>query len=545
MKRFSLSLLAIIILQFAIVQSCSTEEESVAPVVQTPEPETPAPTQYTLAVSASEGGTVSTTGGEYESGQTVSVTATPQGEYLFKDWSDGNTDATRTITVSSNSTLTANFEKKKYPLTVNIEGEGEVLEEIVNSGRTTDYDSGTTVKLTAVPTEGWEFAGWTGAIESTELEVQLLVSESKEIKAIFIKILSGTSESIQLCELENYHIERGVGLGYPRYDYSLKSVGNLKITLIFVDFDDEPASRNINDVYNYFNPVSSNFFSKSSYGKLNIEFEVIDKWYRMSKISSDYFSPPDGSAHHSYLSEALSLADKDYDFSTTDHFVVVTNPDAKHFVNGPAFQGNTYWNFQADGKIFYSSTNSGYDLNYWGGLWLNHEVLHNMGLPDLYNYEGDPTWHGFVGEYSIMGLISGFAPDLFAYEKWMLGWLDEADIFCFENGNVVTDIIPLESYSEGSKMIILPISDKESLIIENRRALNLDQNIPDEGVLVYLVDTSILTGKGTIEIIPKDKSDEQKSNALLKKGDVLIYGNYQIEVLFNTEDFCRIEITKN
>ena len=40
MKRLSFSLLAIIILSFVIVQSCSTEEEeSVAPVVQTPQPE--------------------------------------------------------------------------------------------------------------------------------------------------------------------------------------------------------------------------------------------------------------------------------------------------------------------------------------------------------------------------------------------------------------------------------------------------------------------------------------------------------------------------
>ena len=60
----------------------------------------PAPiVKYTITLSAGEGGTVSTTGGEYEAGQTVSVTATPQGEYLFKDWSDGNTNATRTITV--------------------------------------------------------------------------------------------------------------------------------------------------------------------------------------------------------------------------------------------------------------------------------------------------------------------------------------------------------------------------------------------------------------------------------------------------------------
>jgi hypothetical protein len=172
---------------FAIVLSCSSDETS-TPV--TP-PSAPI-AKYTITLSAGEGGTVSTTGGEYESGQTVSVTATPQGEYVFKNWSDGNTDATRTITVSSNSSLTANFEKRKYPLTVNIEGEGEVLEEIVNSGRTTDYDSGTTIKLTAVPAEGWEFVGWTGAIESAELEIQILVSEAKTISATFSLITSAS-----------------------------------------------------------------------------------------------------------------------------------------------------------------------------------------------------------------------------------------------------------------------------------------------------------------------------------------------------------------
>ena len=181
---------------FAIVLSCSSDETSTPSIsTSTPisKPVTPAAVvKYTLSVTAGEGGTVSTTGGEYESGQTVSVTATPEGEYLFKDWSDGNTNATRTITVSSNSTLTANFEKKKYPLTVNIEGEGEVLEEIVIAGRTTDYDSGTTVKLTAVPSEGWEFVGWTGAIASAELEIEILVSEAKTISATFSLITNAS-----------------------------------------------------------------------------------------------------------------------------------------------------------------------------------------------------------------------------------------------------------------------------------------------------------------------------------------------------------------
>ena len=211
---------------FAIVLSCSSDETSTPSIsTSTPisKPVTPAAVvKYTLSVTAGEGGTVSTTGGEYESGQTVSITATPQGEYVFKNWSDGNTNATRTITISSSSTLTANFEKKKYPLTVNIEGEGEVLEEIVNSGRTTDYDSGTTIKLTAVPAEGWEFVGWTGAIESAELEIEILVSEAKTISATFSLITNASDYNPvnQTVTLNIYDLIGPDEYGYPIYSES-------------------------------------------------------------------------------------------------------------------------------------------------------------------------------------------------------------------------------------------------------------------------------------------------------------------------------------
>ena len=174
---------------FSIVLSCSSDETS------TPVTPPPAPiVKYTITLSAGEGGTVSTTGGEYESGQTVNVTATPQGEYVFTSWSDGNTNPTRTITVSSNNTLAANFEKRKYPLTINIEGEGEVLEEIINAGRTTDYDSGTTVKLTAEPADEWLFTGWSGDIgdiDPTENPIQLNIIESKTVTATFENNVNG------------------------------------------------------------------------------------------------------------------------------------------------------------------------------------------------------------------------------------------------------------------------------------------------------------------------------------------------------------------
>jgi hypothetical protein len=113
--KFYLSLLPIYIIFLSLVYSCSTEEEDTTPppTVQqpTPEPEPPAPTKYTLVVTASEGGTVSTEGGTYDEGTEVTVTATPDDGYEFIEW-DGNDNQSNSFTVSINSNITiqANFQ---------------------------------------------------------------------------------------------------------------------------------------------------------------------------------------------------------------------------------------------------------------------------------------------------------------------------------------------------------------------------------------------------------------------------------------------------
>jgi len=111
--KYPISFLFICVLSFILVYSCSTEEEeSITPVVQTPQPEPePEPVQYTLTVSAAEGGTVSTEGGTYDEGSEVTVTATANEGYRFTGW-EGNdsTNETLTITLNSNQTYQALFE---------------------------------------------------------------------------------------------------------------------------------------------------------------------------------------------------------------------------------------------------------------------------------------------------------------------------------------------------------------------------------------------------------------------------------------------------
>ncbi|MDY5969044.1 MAG: hypothetical protein SPJ13_03380 [Bacteroidales bacterium] len=67
--------------------------------------------KYTITAEPNDAtmGTV-TGGGEYDKDATVTLTATPNAGYVFKQWQDGNTQNPRTITVTADATYTATFE---------------------------------------------------------------------------------------------------------------------------------------------------------------------------------------------------------------------------------------------------------------------------------------------------------------------------------------------------------------------------------------------------------------------------------------------------
>ena len=149
------------------------------------------PIVYTLTATAepAEGGQVVPEFMEYGEGDSAYVVATPSDEYVLESWSgdaSGNAN-TIVITMDKNKEVTANFIKKKYPLTIKIEGEGEVKQEVIKQGTVTDYNSGTIVKLTAEPEDEWEFVRWRGDITGNENPTQITIDEPKTVVAEFIK----------------------------------------------------------------------------------------------------------------------------------------------------------------------------------------------------------------------------------------------------------------------------------------------------------------------------------------------------------------------
>lgn len=142
------------------------------------------------SVSPVGAGTVFPSEGTYKEGSSVTLNATPKGEYLFDRWSGdaSGTSSSINIQVDGNKNVVANFVLRKYELLLSVVGEGEITETIINSGKRTDYDSGTLVRLEAVPAYGYYFSGWSFDASGETNPVEINIDRPKNVRATFKKL---------------------------------------------------------------------------------------------------------------------------------------------------------------------------------------------------------------------------------------------------------------------------------------------------------------------------------------------------------------------
>jgi len=338
--------------------------------------------------------------------------------------------------------------------------------------------------------------------------------------------------------------------GFPRYDGRLPSTGTVNATVLFVDYPDKPATKTVAQANALISGATS-VFTQQSYSRMNFVMTTpISSWIRMSKASTDSGYQ---SNRFSVIQEAIALADSTVNFSTTDAVVVINDPDLTTFSIGPAFPASRGGGITVDGKEITNFTNSGYDLNTWGAIWLNHELTHTLGLVDLYKYgatgaAGTTDFNLYdVGGFSYMGFNSFTAnsPGLTAWERWVLGWLDDSQMTCITprtSGPVTAQITALHS-TGGVKALVVPVSETQVVVVETRRANGIDANIRKTGALVYLVNSKVGSGNGSIKVFPKTgSSDPYLTLAPRAAGESVTVAGIKVEVLSSTstDDTVRV-----
>lgn len=342
--------------------------------------------------------------------------------------------------------------------------------------------------------------------------------------------------------------------GFPRYESRLPSTGNVNATVLFIDFPDKPATKSVAQAYSLVSDAAA-VFTEQSYGRMNFVMSTPAlSWLRMSKPSTDASYSSD---RYSVVNEAISLANPTVNFASTDLVVVITDPDVTAFSIGPAFTATQGINgITVDGKEITNFVNSGYDLSSWGSIWLNHEVTHTLGLVDLYRYgaAGAPGAKDFilydVGNFSYMGNNSfeSNSPGLTAWERWVLGWLDDSQMTCvnpYTSGPITSQITALHS-SGGQKALVIPVNDTQVVVVETRRANGIDANIIKTGTLVYLVNSKAGSGNGAIKVYPKTGiTDPYLTLAPRSVGESVTVAGIKVEVVSSSSTEDTVTVSAN
>jgi M6 family metalloprotease-like protein len=166
--------------------------------------------QCTLGVSASSGGGAAITAGGAtgDCGRSVTVTATANTNFAFLNWTEAGTPISTTpsytFALSSNRSVVANFAASQCTVTILSPTGGSAA---VTSGGATGA-CGRSVSITASPSTGYNFTGWTeaGVTVSSSNPWQLPLASSRAFGAVFTRQCR-----VQLTQPANAQLEVAAG----------------------------------------------------------------------------------------------------------------------------------------------------------------------------------------------------------------------------------------------------------------------------------------------------------------------------------------------
>ncbi|MCM1967634.1 MULTISPECIES: M6 family metalloprotease domain-containing protein [unclassified Streptomyces] len=317
------------------------------------------------------------------------------------------------------------------------------------------------------------------------------------------------------CALTRTAAHHSLGLdswngAYPKPERTLNAV------MVFLSFPDHRTTLTTGELTADYFPATSEFFERASYGRFRLVPHPQKQWIQMPKPSVAYgiqrdWAPADRAA---YLRDAVAGADPSVDFSRYDVVYFVADPDAPGVDSDATKVVNFEQPIRADGadlrRIVTVFEKHPPDRNV-----LAHETGHVFDLPDLYHRpsDGKGDWDTYVGDWDVMGSQFGMAPDLFAWQKWKLGWLDASQVDCVGSGSSLHTLQPLSEAPRpggtgGTRLAVVRTGPGSAIAVEARGSAGNDGDTCTEGVLIYRVRNEAASGGGPIEVVDAHPNTE-------------------------------------
>lgn len=299
--------------------------------------------------------------------------------------------------------------------------------------------------------------------------------------------------------------------------------GKRKGLVILVNFKDKKMQSKYTQAEwnDYFNKVGYNkygnngsvhdYFYAQSYGKLDLEFDVIGP-VTVSKNMASYGAndaqgndiDPAGmikeACELAYAKEKMDMSQYDWDGDGAVDQVYVIYAGYGEAAGGDA---NTIWphewDIQGGGYSLVlggqrirtyacsSELNGGYGTDISGIGTACHEFSHCMGIPDFYDTAGGGCFGMDAWDLMDYGSYGGdgYEPTGYnTYEKWVSGWIEPTILTepCY-----IKNMKPLSDAPEAC-VVFNEANKNEYYIFENRQLKGTDVALPNHGMLVIHVD---------------------------------------------------------
>ena len=303
------------------------------------------------------------------------------------------------------------------------------------------------------------------------------------------------------------------------YKYTCPSKGDVRVLVIPIYFSDSQnhnylSLSSLSQSLNGENGVSG-FFYDSSYGQLNLSFDVYDEWICAPFSSAeyiDYFEDStsyDPSPVNQILLTALTELEPKLDLTRYDSdndgcidAVVMINPleiDESSVFQWAYKTQNLITDISGDEYLFdnkrafnyvWMSKDFLYENNTFKRDVIVHEFTHTLGIIDYYStdyyFTEDPTYG--------KDLMSDVGEDHSPLTKFLLGWIS--------NATLITDVsdfsVSLSSFRESGETLILANDFNVELGCFQEYFIVIysvgDKNF-DDGIVIYHVNASLINAK--------------------------------------------------
>ena len=378
------------------------------------------------------------------------------------------------------------------------------------------------------------------------------------------------ASDVKNCEVSTEFAANHATEGFNRDLNLVPSIGTHKILAISVDFSDAPLTSSpaetISQIVNL--ETVTAFYQYISKGAFNPVFEIFPKNVRLPEVSNHYGGKIDTDSavggiwqSQHIVFDAVSAIQNDVkisDFAAVMVFVS-SGISLSGYVGQTTIQDRNFYTFTR-GEV-HNFTLIGKGIANYGTEYANrvvaHELGHLIGLPDLYSYDPNGYWtQNMPNIFSTMGTLQGSESDSLKWNKFILRWLTESQVLCFDAIPEYTTInlVPNSpANSSETELVLIKLSSNKVLAIESIPLEGFFSHSRQGGFLVYTIDTSIQTGNGPIVIIPRSTAMTTSPNsanlpdwlrlteAPLIPGTYLIYGGLIIE----NENNSLIVMSKN